>query len=496
MNNTEKDIDLFYNYLIGAMECLTDRERKILALRYGLVDDKFYTLQEIGNIFNFTRERSKQLITKIIRKIKKTASVEYNKGSYINNCYELVTFIYNFVKPESSNDILRICLFSLEIDDLPNRVTTKLVTEICYQNNEIKRRKKKESVKLLQVLQKELLNIKKENKKNEGVFKDIFSQVIWPTKIKKIDEKFYKQLSPKRQVNENGEGESGVFYSKKIGRSIHYESLLELDFINNLESLKEVTWFVEQPFSIKYILDKKTRNYYPDFLIIIKGCYPVVVEIKPKIKMVLKRNIMKFKGLEKFCEDNGYGHLVIDKNISLKNLIKTNINNEFENEILSLINEHKIIYWDEYKKIRNKYGIKIDDFISIVIKHKLEWTLFPFKIEKGNYCLSDNFFIKNDSNSFNDSIFHNHNKESATKENKKSKFNIDINSIASYTKSKRHGKKWTEEEETQLINEFDKGYNIEQIANIHNRSLKAIRVRLYKHFSKGDVKKRIEKSIQ
>jgi RNA polymerase primary sigma factor len=49
---------------------LTERERKILEMRYGLADDRPRTLEEVAREFNITRERIRQIETRILRKLR------------------------------------------------------------------------------------------------------------------------------------------------------------------------------------------------------------------------------------------------------------------------------------------------------------------------------------------------------------------------------------------------------------------------------------------
>ncbi len=53
-----------------AMESLTERERKILSLRFGLENGTPKTLEEVGNIFKVTRERIRQIEAKALKKLR------------------------------------------------------------------------------------------------------------------------------------------------------------------------------------------------------------------------------------------------------------------------------------------------------------------------------------------------------------------------------------------------------------------------------------------
>ncbi len=53
-----------------ALETLTDRERKILQLRFGVHDGCARTLEEVGNVFKVTRERVRQIEAKALKKLR------------------------------------------------------------------------------------------------------------------------------------------------------------------------------------------------------------------------------------------------------------------------------------------------------------------------------------------------------------------------------------------------------------------------------------------
>ena len=54
----------------NALAVLSERERQVLELRFGLVDGKEHTLEEVGQYFNVTRERIRQIEAKALRKLR------------------------------------------------------------------------------------------------------------------------------------------------------------------------------------------------------------------------------------------------------------------------------------------------------------------------------------------------------------------------------------------------------------------------------------------
>ena len=55
------------------LDSLSDRERQVIRLRYGLEDGKTHTLEEIGNTLNVTRERVRQIEARAMEKLRKNA---------------------------------------------------------------------------------------------------------------------------------------------------------------------------------------------------------------------------------------------------------------------------------------------------------------------------------------------------------------------------------------------------------------------------------------
>lgn len=72
----EDDIEEKVSYIMMSeqlhevLETLTEREQRVLELRYGLKGGEAKTLEEVGNAFNVTRERVRQIEAKALRKLR------------------------------------------------------------------------------------------------------------------------------------------------------------------------------------------------------------------------------------------------------------------------------------------------------------------------------------------------------------------------------------------------------------------------------------------
>ena len=61
---------LMKEQLMSVLDTLTPREKKVLSLRFGLEDGRQRTLEEVGQEFNVTRERIRQIEAKALRKLR------------------------------------------------------------------------------------------------------------------------------------------------------------------------------------------------------------------------------------------------------------------------------------------------------------------------------------------------------------------------------------------------------------------------------------------
>jgi RNA polymerase primary sigma factor len=66
--------------IVDVLSTLTERERKILELRFGLVDGYARTLEEVGKQYKVTRERIRQIEAKALRKLRHPTRIRHLQG--------------------------------------------------------------------------------------------------------------------------------------------------------------------------------------------------------------------------------------------------------------------------------------------------------------------------------------------------------------------------------------------------------------------------------
>jgi len=126
-----------------------------------------------------------------------------------------------------------------------------------------------------------------------------------------------KGMLSRKVVTRSGRGFRGHFPSKKLNRSVQFESLLERDAIKLFDNAKEVVTYREQPTVVYYYLEDEQKRYHPDFEIVLEDGYVVHVEIKPSLRLAASELSVKFRAISQ-----SYGsrpeHFVILTEVELR----------------------------------------------------------------------------------------------------------------------------------------------------------------------------------
>lgn len=211
----------------------------------------------------------------------------------------------------------------------------------------------------------------------------LYRKILWFDKRVGYDIDFFNLLQPQRQVSDHHRYKSGTFYSEKCNRWIQYESGLELNFIKQLEQMKNVLFYFEQPVSIPYWRGRRKQTYTPDFGVYLNTKEFVLVEIKDLPSMLEDKVQMKIEALLDFCSQKGFGLLFFDGRHTFDKLLKIKNNRKLEKAILNAI-DNNILRKKQYNEIMKQCNSTQYELFKVIIKHQLKFKSFPFKLQHGN----------------------------------------------------------------------------------------------------------------
>lgn len=211
----------------------------------------------------------------------------------------------------------------------------------------------------------------------------LYRKILWFDNRLHHEIDFFDLLLPQREVEENPRYKSGTFYSEKCKRWIQYESGLELSFIMQLEQLKNVLFYYEQPVKIPYRRGRKKQTYTPDFGLYLDTKEFVLVEIKNLTNMLDDRVQMKAEALLRFCSLKGFGLLFFDGKDTFGKLLRIRTNRKLEKAILNAIDKN-VMRKKQYIEIMKACNSTQTDLLKIIIRNNLKFKPFPFKLQRGN----------------------------------------------------------------------------------------------------------------
>lgn len=314
-------------------------------------------MQNIGNDYNLTRERIRQIVKKISRNLKrhkdKYISLFNNIAdtNYINYFFSGISNLYN-------EHFLKILL-----DILDNNLYYSIINKI-YEINSAQKQAYRQQ--LYDSKFKEALVINKSNS----------------YKQKNLNELTFNNLVKERELND--ENTTGIVELKNLGKCLEYESLLEKNILLKLDKVSFIKDIKTQSLKIPYKYNNISHFYYPDVQLITKNNNIIILEIKPLLKMFEEFNLIKYFVLKNFCNENNYCYAIVDDSYNTIEKIKNmNVNLEKEKYFINFLKENKKITYRQFRIIKEKINLTIYELFNILIKnHKnLTYTSTPFLIK-------------------------------------------------------------------------------------------------------------------
>lgn len=129
----------------------------------------------------------------------------------------------------------------------------------------------------------------------------------------------------RKVVTRSGRGFRGYFPSKKLNRMVHWESLLERDAILLFEFSSAVAKYQEQPELIHYVDVTETRQYYPDFEVVLNNGEIIHVEIKPSKQIAIPKIFNKLSALAHHYKTRQMEYKVLTEKVIRREPLHSNL---------------------------------------------------------------------------------------------------------------------------------------------------------------------------
>ncbi|HEP0304262.1 TPA: TnsA endonuclease N-terminal domain-containing protein [Providencia rettgeri] len=351
----------------AAVESLSkERDRDILLMRLG-TDEHPHTLAEVAAKCEVSRERVRQIQERAFSRLagmsryEGTPGIALNKliNAVSNSSYEIAIWVHRIAHRDfmtSSGLAAKFILCTAGIQKVKREEILGFFSDISLL----------QKAKLAKLRELDLNRAAKE--RVESKLSCWLSHTDWPTVI--APPPSVAQLYSQRVVNDSDI--AGHFYSQKLGRTVQYESGLELNIMTQLERSDQVSFYQEQPVAIPYSFKDKLRKYYPDLLVATVDGRCLLIEVKPTDSMTLSINRAKANAGRAWAHARGWGWLVVSGRHTLRQLEEHVISADKRMLIENELNASGGLTWCEMMGLRMRHELTRLDLTAYILQSGAE----------------------------------------------------------------------------------------------------------------------------
>ncbi len=237
----EESINHVYRQTINeVLDSLDQREREIITLRFGLREGKPMTLNDVGKIYNVTRERIRQIEAKALKKLRNPVrskklqeEIETKKRKYLKVLDKNISFFEQPIfKPYKKNQIESV-IHNLDLDEITlilsiygSKLSYPIVDSISKEDYE--RLTKKIYPKLKNILFRQnnlkVINLEEKNKKTTPIKEDKIEKIKLDKKLPFFEQSIFKpyNLESIKRAFENLEMDEKTLILSIYGNELSY----------------------------------------------------------------------------------------------------------------------------------------------------------------------------------------------------------------------------------------------------------------------------------
>lgn len=353
---SEEEFDTFGKCAVCIAENINDyieaykrnalQDRDVEIFRDYIIDDMI-TMEVIGQKYNLTRERIRQLLLKY----RKRLSGCFHKDEY-----------------RAYSDVINDCLLTVPYEGFMHFIAYGLLTQYS----------KRFTLFAMQCL---FGNVLAEN------ILAVASNLIYACPPinradSKVEELLQKACFPSASYADLIVGE--IECAEDTGSHTYIEKLyLRLRRCNKLKAV------IRKPKIVYYVTS--STEHVPDFGLLTQDGKFILVVALPTINMAIRYNLNRFNALHKFCKENGYGYIITDDRFnSIYDIKHSELNSELEQSLLRILDKFGRIGWSDIQKLKSKFRITNATIAAFVMQNNLNFSLNPFVITNSGDKVKEN----------------------------------------------------------------------------------------------------------
>ncbi|RDV44497.1 hypothetical protein DOE76_12095 [Leifsonia sp. ku-ls] len=344
------------------------RAREMLSMRLGLSGDS-RTLAAIGAEFGVTRERARQVLASVMSGLREDARRRQSPGAVLRYLLDRSTRVDE--RP------LRLAALSSSLNAHESPGTSFLMAASGFGQRDIDQVLRAQS-KLAQANRRAEVEARSREAENrvqqrqDARVAKWMADAEWPDVRR--DATQMEGLRAARSVNPLNR--IGHFTSTKLGRNVHFESGLERKVFRALERSSLVAYYQEQPFAVSYAHNGRDRIYYPDVFVVTSSGHGMVIEVKPMTHMAIHENQVKAAAGRNWALNRGWGWLVMDIDLSLRDVMEHVVPEEGELGIGAALAQSSLS-WRDILRFRERHELSSLDLTAAIIHSGWTLTLEP-----------------------------------------------------------------------------------------------------------------------
>lgn len=362
---------------VAVAEDPDDRSRRIMESRLGLHDRPAQTLAAVGQTLGLTGERVRQLQEKALRRMwtdTAPASRKFRTTLAELSCIDGVPPAAKPAPPE------RLLVLAQAI--VPSAAPRQAVLFLARLAGAPRKRAESLATEAAHVLTLRHAAARRETALQDRIeratrrWRELAALALWPAS---------HGAPPRREeleaLRKTDPAHSGMWFCPKLGRDVAYESDTELSVIQLLSFSTQIAYYQEQPLSVGYRYDGQQRTYYPDLLAVTTDGRCIVIEVKPQFEMATAINVVKYRALQQFCDNRGWGFVMTDNGNRTRTLLETRpVDPRLDASLSAALAHHGQLTWPQVRAAIGTTPLHWADMSALILKNGWDLHTSPYRL--------------------------------------------------------------------------------------------------------------------